>query len=114
MDGTVNSRGHWAAVLWPWGARGRGNPHHEFGGVLEGHTTRTTEWGSPVDRGCSALSERALRCMCWRPVGHVYLLSVRVNTYHITDRHFLRKYFSKSLSFGLCVFGGRQVGSVVV
>ena len=28
--------------------------------------------------------------------------------------HFLRKYFSKSLSFGLCVFGGRQVGSVVV
>ena len=51
----------------------------------EGRTTRTAEWGSPVDRGCSALSERALRCMCWRPVGHVYLLSVRVNTYHITD-----------------------------
>ena len=28
--------------------------------------------------------------------------------------HFLRKYFSKSLSFGLCVLRGRQVVSVVV
>jgi len=58
--------------------------------VPEGYTTRTTEWGSPVDRGCSAFSERALRCMCWRPVGHVYLLSVRVNTYHITHTVWFR------------------------
>ena len=31
-----------------------------------------------------AFSERALRCMCWHPVGHLYLFSLRVNTYHIT------------------------------
>ena len=28
--------------------------------------------------------------------------------------NFLRKYFSKSVSFGLCVLRARQVGSVVV
>ena len=27
--------------------RGRGDPHHELGGVPEGHTPRTTKWGLP-------------------------------------------------------------------
>ena len=67
--------------------RGRGDPHHEFGGVLEGHKTRTTSRQPPVDCGCSAFSERALRCMCWHPVGHLYLFSLRVNAFRYIDCH---------------------------
>ena len=39
--------------------------------------------GTVVEMQLAAFSERALRCMCWHPVGHLYLCSLRVNTYHI-------------------------------